>query len=85
MKAAGRPSGPGTIRLPSVIQPVTAYIMLPVPSVAMNESMRANSTRTPFTAPARVPPRTTTRQASGQGQPPSMMRYSTRTCARPRP
>ncbi|GAA3117799.1 hypothetical protein GCM10020254_75840 [Streptomyces goshikiensis] len=85
MKSVGRPCGPGTMRPPSVIQPVTAYIMLPVPSVAMKESMRANSTMTPFTAPARVPPRTTARQASGQGQPSSTMRYSTSTCARPRP
>ena len=39
MNAVGRPLGPGTIRPPPVIQPVSAYSTLPVPRVAMNESI----------------------------------------------
>ncbi len=73
------------MRLPSVIQPVAAYMMLPVPSVAMSESMRANSTMIPFTTPASAPPTTTVRQASCQGQSSSTIRCITMTCASPRP
>ncbi len=85
MKEAGRPSGPGTIREPSVIQPVAAYIMLPVPSVAMKESIRTYSTMTPLRTPTSAPPRTTVRQAAGQGQPVLTISWSTITWARPRP
>ncbi len=85
VKEGGSPCGPGTMRLPLVSHPVKAYMMLPVPSVAMKESIRANSTTIPLTAPASAPPATTARQASAQGVPVSTTRCITRTWARPRP
>ncbi len=59
--------------------------MLPVPRVAMNESIFANSTTTPLRVPKTAPPRITVRQASGQGQASFAIRCMVMTWAKPSP
>ncbi len=73
------------MRAPSVIQPVQAYSTLPVPRVAMKESILANSTSRPLNTPMRPLPAMTTRQATGQGQPLLTMSCMASTWERPRP
>ena len=65
---ATKPSGSSPITWrPSVCHSASAYRIVPVPRVAMNESICATSTSMPLISPAMPPHSTTIRQASGQG------------------
>jgi len=61
-------SAPTTWR-PSVCQVASAYSTVPVPSVAMNESIRATSTNSPLTAPSAAPASNVSATAIGQSSP----------------
>ena len=61
-------SGPMICR-PSVNHKANAYSMVPVPSVAMKESICAISTRMPLMRPTKLAQRRTTRIAIGHGTP----------------
>ena len=58
-----------TICRPPVYQLATPYMTVPTPSVAMNESILAYSTSTPFTSPMPSPSRRTITTTAGHGTP----------------
>ncbi len=66
--------------LPPVCHMARAYSTVPVPSVAMNESICAISTSMPFTSPSSAPSASTTSTATGQSKPYTVCRLMARMC-----
>jgi Tfp pilus assembly major pilin PilA len=62
-----------------------AYSRLPLPRVAMNESICANSTSSPLNMPISAPSSSTNSTTTCQGNAVWTCRYTTTTCSKPSP